>query len=212
MVSVRPGAQIAAGGQVRLLFGCQLLPTVGPDEQPCRAGARGGAFGVVGQRRDPVQRRVHPETAGHHCNHEHEQQCDQHPAPTTFAPRSFRLPRWCRRRWLGPRRAGRACGAARGDAGPVGAVVAVAVRGLMRRSGWWRGRVRGPRRPVVGIAPDHLRRLLATASVETPLASWGPTRRLPAVVHSKNVRRPRPTAASSSGPPPTRSRRTPPRR
>ena len=50
------GAQIAAGGEVRLLFGCQVLPAVGPDEQPRRTGARGGPFGVVGKRRDPAQR------------------------------------------------------------------------------------------------------------------------------------------------------------
>ena len=68
-----PVADVAAGGQLDLLFGGEALPAVGADKQPCGALALGGPVGVVGERRDAVQRGVDPECgADHPDNGEHE--------------------------------------------------------------------------------------------------------------------------------------------
>ena len=209
MVSVRPAPRSPPVASSVCCSGVRCCRLSDPIEQPRRAGAGGGAFGVVGQRRDPVQRGVHPEAACHHRHYEHEQQCEQHPAPTTFAARLFR-PRRRGRPGPGLRHHGSGSARWRGRtldrSGRGWRPVRPLVRRSVRRSGRLRLRVRGRRRPVVGIAPDHLRRLAATARDRRT------SRRRPVVVHSKNVRRPRPTAASSGGPPPTRSRRTRQRR
>ena len=48
-------ADVAAGGQLRLLVRGQALAAVRADQQPGRALAGAGPLGVVGQRRDAVQ-------------------------------------------------------------------------------------------------------------------------------------------------------------
>ena len=188
-------AHVVAGGQLGLLLGRQALAAVRADQQPGGALAGGGPLGVVGQRGDAVQRRVHPHAAGHHRDDEHQQERQHDAAPMSFAARLFRL-RWRRRLVRLPVRAG-------GAAVPVGGGAAGA--GRWRRAARGSLRVRWPRlgsrwRSVVRVTPDHLRRL--------PALPWGRDPGLrPVVVHRKES-----TTASRGGPRPTHSRRRRPSR
>ena len=70
MVSVRPVPMSPPVASSACCSGVRSLAAVRPDEQPGGALAGGRALGVVGQRGDPVQRRVHPQPAGHHRDDE----------------------------------------------------------------------------------------------------------------------------------------------
>ncbi len=133
------GAQIAAGGQIRLLFGCQLLPAVGPDEQPCRTGACGGAFGVgrpapgSGAATSPSRARRPPPPPRTRAA------APAAPDPNGVCGEAFSVAavaRAARGGTAAPRV--RVCAAARADAGPVGAMAVAGVgaqTGVVARAG-----------------------------------------------------------------------------
>ncbi len=159
IVSVRPVAEIAAGGQFRLLFGRQApggCPTRrAATSYPCPLRAVPGSRPVPGfgaatspsrDRRPPARpRRRTPAQAARGPN----AVCAE--AFSASAALGAGLRRWCG--WTGLRR--RWCGGGGGGA----AVDAGGVGGFGGRG--------SARRPVVGIAPDHLRRLPALSRVET---------------------------------------------
>jgi hypothetical protein len=66
------GAEVVASGQLGLLLRGQALAAVRADQQPGRALARDRPLGVVGQRGNAVQRRVHPRACPDHCDDEHQ--------------------------------------------------------------------------------------------------------------------------------------------
>ena len=135
MVSVRPVAEVPSGRQLGLLFGRQVLAAVRPDQQPRRARARGGTLGVVGQRRDPVQRRVHPQATGYHRDDEQDQQRQHASVPNTVCAEAFSAS-------AGPAAAAEtaappvgACAAGPGDGPSAGAGVCAAAGATARAGG-----------------------------------------------------------------------------
>ena len=83
-------ADVAAGGQLVLLFRRQSLPAVGADQQPGGALALHGPVRVVGQRVDSVQLCVDPE-CGADCTddgeHQHQEQREDDATPSALASR-----------------------------------------------------------------------------------------------------------------------------
>ena len=119
-------AHVAAGGQLGLLVRGQALAAVRADQQPGRALAGGGPIGVVGERGDAVQRRVHPPAPRHHRHDEHQQERQHEATPMPFAARLFRL-RWGRRLFCHRRRPVRRPTGRRRRCRDAGAVAAGAV-------------------------------------------------------------------------------------
>ena len=152
-------AHVAAGGQLGLLVRGQALAAVRADQQPGRALAGGGPLGVVGERGDAVQRRVHPPAACHHRDDEHQQERQHEATPMSFAARLFRL-RWGRRLLRHRRRPVRR---------PTGRRRRCGTPGRWRRAPLRSLRVRWPRGgwPEVRVTADHLGRLPARPGVGT---------------------------------------------
>ncbi len=160
-------ADVAAGGQLGLLFGGEACSAVRADEQPGGALALGGPVGVVGQRRDAVQLGVDPER-GADQTRDGEQRAPRRGTRTTRRTRraSFDRTRRRWRQWLARNRIRRR----RRRSAAVAAVAGAAGRRRRRR---WR-RLRSPRRArrvgrpgrwwPVRVAPDHLRRLARCAA------------------------------------------------
>ncbi len=187
-------ADIAAGGQLRLLFGRQALAAVRADQQPRGALAGGGPLGVVGQRGDAVQRRVHPRACRDHRDNEHQQERQHDAAPMSFAARLFRL-RW-RRRLVRHRCAARGA-ACLSAAGPRGGAVAAGGAGESAGSAATAGQ------PVAVGSSGH------AGSLAT--APGAPSGRDPGT--AAGCRSPKEsTTASRGGPRPTHSRHTRPSR
>jgi len=96
-----PVSEVAAGGQVLLLLGGEVLPAVRADQQPVATPPGGRPTGIVRQHRLTVQRRLPPQCAAQDAGAD--QQHDDHQsqrnqlAPCPFAPR-FAWPRR-RRAW-----------------------------------------------------------------------------------------------------------------
>ena len=169
-------ADIAAGGELGLLFGRQALPAVGADQQPGGALAFGGPVGVVGQRGDAVQLSVDPEAGADHRDREQQQE-RQHDAnnPRTLAARR-RLRRGGGRRWRWL--------AANGLRLPGSAVAAAGVAAAVASA----GSVGSVARPVAAIVGSRRITCDGSRGGVADAAGIGARARWPIVVHSKNVR------------------------
>ena len=132
-------ADVAAGGQVLLLFGRQTLAAVRADEQPVRPAAGCGTVGIVRQRRLAVQATCRAKRPRRGCRRRRAQ--NESAELSASARPQRRLPRLRR-----------VCGAA----GRGGAALVVGIAGGVRRSGTaWPAP--GGRPP--GCTANHLRGL-----------------------------------------------------
>ena len=192
-------ADVAAGGQLGLLLRGQALAAVRADQQPGRALARGGPVGVVGQRRDAVQRRVHPQrrlptTATTNTRQQRQQRGD----PNVVCGEAFS-------RFGGGRRP--LCGRRRPVRRPTGRRRRCGTPGRWRRAPRRSLRVRWPRLAAVAGSSGR-----AGSPATAPGAPWGRDPGPAAGCRSQHECTSARHAASRGGPPAARSRRTRPSR